>query len=98
MVLIGNKCDLEDERVITRERGEAIAKEFGVRFYETSAKADIGVLEAFDGLVDQVCDRTFAAKELSDKNGTGGRARGASSTQNVNLTGGGAAAKPKSCC
>lgn len=28
MVLVGNKCDLEDERIVTKDQGMAKAKEF----------------------------------------------------------------------
>lgn len=46
-ILIGNKCDMEDKRAITTEQGQALANELGIRFMETSAKANIGVEEAF---------------------------------------------------
>lgn len=37
--IIGNKCDLEEERQVTREEGLAMAKQFGAKvFMETSAK------------------------------------------------------------
>merc|ERR1711862_455807 len=29
MVLVGNKCDLQDQRVITNEQGESLARKFG---------------------------------------------------------------------
>lgn len=37
MVLVGNKCDMEDKRVISQEKGRAFAKEHGMLFIETSA-------------------------------------------------------------
>merc|ERR1740123_2168275 len=46
-MLIGNKCDQTDNRVITRERGQLLADEYNVKFYETSAKTDHNVEEAF---------------------------------------------------
>ncbi|CAG8694835.1 28708_t:CDS:2, partial [Gigaspora margarita] len=48
-ILIGNKCDL----VITKEQGQALADEFGIKFLEVSAKANINVEEAFFTLVSQ---------------------------------------------
>lgn len=45
MILIGNKCDLSDSRVISKERGESLADEYGIKFMETSAKARINVEE-----------------------------------------------------
>jgi len=29
MVLVGNKCDLEDERVVGKDQGQNLAKQFG---------------------------------------------------------------------
>jgi len=46
-MILGNKCDMDDKRVISKEQGEKLAKEYGVKFAETSAKAKIGVEEAF---------------------------------------------------
>lgn len=36
--IIGNKIDLEDLRCVTPQQGENFAKQYGVPFYETSAK------------------------------------------------------------
>ena len=44
MVLVGNKCDLEDERVVGKDQGLNLARQFSnCSFMETSAKAKIGV-------------------------------------------------------
>ena len=37
-VLIGNKCDMEAERVVTRAMGEEFAAIYGIPFLETSCK------------------------------------------------------------
>ena len=39
-VLVGNKCDLADQRVITTEQGEALASKFNAKFIEASAKTN----------------------------------------------------------
>ena len=46
-VLIGNKCDLEEDRAVTTEEGQQLAEEYGVPFFETSAKAGINIAELF---------------------------------------------------
>ena len=38
VILVGNKCDMEDKRVVSKEKGENIAREHNIRFLETSAK------------------------------------------------------------
>ena len=46
-ILIGNKCDLESKKVIDTQTGENLAKEFGMKFFETSAKNGDNVNETF---------------------------------------------------
>lgn len=47
IVLVGNKTDLNDKRQVTTEEGEKKAKDFGVIFIETSAKAGHNVKPLF---------------------------------------------------
>jgi GTPase SAR1 family protein len=52
-VLIGNKSDIEDKRMVSKEKGEELAKFLGCNFYETSAKESINVNEAFNDIIRQ---------------------------------------------
>jgi Ras-related protein Rab-8A len=45
-ILIGNKCDAP--RAVATAQGQAMAKEFGVKFFETSAKSNFQVEEVPD--------------------------------------------------
>ena len=45
MILVGNKCDLEDERVVGKDQGQNLARQWNCAFLETSAKAKINVSE-----------------------------------------------------
>uniref|UniRef100_A0A2K6FZW3 RAP1B, member of RAS oncogene family n=1 Tax=Propithecus coquereli TaxID=379532 RepID=A0A2K6FZW3_PROCO len=48
MILVGNKCDLEDERVVGKEQGENLARQWNnCAFLESSAKSKINVNEIF---------------------------------------------------
>uniref|UniRef100_A0A3Q0R5N8 small monomeric GTPase n=1 Tax=Amphilophus citrinellus TaxID=61819 RepID=A0A3Q0R5N8_AMPCI len=46
-MVLGNKCDVNDKRQVSKERGEKLALEYGIKFMETSAKANINVENAF---------------------------------------------------
>ena len=46
-LLIGNKCDLNDRRVVSTEEGKELADSLGVAYIETSAKTANGVEESF---------------------------------------------------
>jgi len=53
-VLVGNKCDLESDREVPKEKGEELAKEIGCQFMESSAKTKVNVTEAFHELVREI--------------------------------------------
>ncbi|XP_046839834.1 ras-related protein Rap-1b-like [Xenia sp. Carnegie-2017] len=66
MVLAGNKCDLEDERIVGKDQGQALAKQFGnCTFLETSAKTKVNVTEIFFDLVRQINRKTPEVKKPS---------------------------------
>ena len=55
MVLVGNKCDLEDDRVVGKDQGAQLAQQWGQStFMETSARKKINVDEVFFDLVRQI--------------------------------------------
>merc|ERR1711971_912145 len=66
-ILIANKCDCSDERLISTTRGEDVAKEYGIKFYETSAKNDVNVYEAFTTLARDIIAAN--AKETARQRG-----------------------------
>eukprot|EP00012_Vannella_robusta_P009849 CAMPEP_0206193980 /NCGR_PEP_ID=MMETSP0166-20121206/6912_1 /ASSEMBLY_ACC=CAM_ASM_000260 /TAXON_ID=95228 /ORGANISM="Vannella robusta, Strain DIVA3 518/3/11/1/6" /LENGTH=187 /DNA_ID=CAMNT_0053610841 /DNA_START=47 /DNA_END=610 /DNA_ORIENTATION=+ len=66
MVLVGNKSDLIDQRVITNEQGESLARKFGgCTFLEASAKTKSNVDQIFHDLIRQI----NAANPVSDGGG-----------------------------
>ena len=48
MLIVGNKCDLEDERAVGRDQALHLAHQWGVQFMETSAKSVYNVSEVND--------------------------------------------------
>lgn len=68
MVLVGNKCDLEDREVSTEE-GEQLAQEFGgIPYVECSALKSIRCEEAFHEAVREI--RKMDEASANDKNTT----------------------------
>ena len=47
-ILIGNKCDMEDKRVISFRQGSEFANNNGLEYIETSAKENINIHEIFE--------------------------------------------------
>jgi len=56
-ILLGNKCDMEEKRMISTNRGQEIASQNGIKFYETSAKNNININEAFMTLATDILRR-----------------------------------------
>ena len=56
LVLCGNKSDLENERKVSTREAEAWARQRGMIFVETSAKAKIGVQQVFNEMIMKILD------------------------------------------
>ena len=54
IIIIGNKCDLEDQRQVNKEQGEEKAKSNEVAFMETSALSGENLDKAFEKMVNEV--------------------------------------------
>jgi len=54
MILCGNKCDNEKERKISKEEGENLAKNYGIPFFECSAKNNININEMFETMAQKI--------------------------------------------
>jgi len=71
-ILLGNKCDMEEKRMISTNRGQEIAQANGIKFYETSAKTNENIHEAFMTLATDIL-RIQPKKEDEDfRSGHGG--------------------------
>lgn len=55
-VLVGNKVDVEDRKV-TEEEGRRLAAEFGVDYFEVSAKENSNIAEMFLGVGKEIKDK-----------------------------------------
>ena len=52
--IVGNKIDDKQNKVVTKEDGEKMAKEFDLKFFEASAKEDINIAPTFEALVKDI--------------------------------------------
>ncbi|KAG0201441.1 Ras- protein Rap-1A [Mortierella sp. GBA30] len=68
IVLVGNKCDLEDDRKVSQERGKLLSEKWGgIPFYETSARTRINVDEVFYDLVRMINRQNPISKDKAKK-------------------------------
>lgn len=59
ILLLSNKTDLDDERQIGVDELKQKAEELEFLFYETSAKDDIGIKEAFQAVIEKVVNKVY---------------------------------------
>ena len=48
VVIFGNKCDMKEERVVSKEEAQKLADKYKLTYFETSAKEKININEGFE--------------------------------------------------
>ncbi|XP_046381680.1 ras-related protein Rab-8B-like isoform X2 [Haliotis rufescens] len=71
-MILGNKCDMNDRRQVSKEKGEQLAVEHGIKFMETSAKASNNVEEAFFTLARDIKLKMDRKSDASGQSSRGG--------------------------
>ena len=79
-MLLGNKCDMTDRRVVSKERGEQIAINHKIRFLETSAKANINIDKSFYDLAEAILDKVSSSPQYNQDSGGLNVGQGASAS------------------
>ena len=68
-ILVGNKCDLEGQRVVTKEESQELANKWNCSYMEASAKTSNNIQELFLDLIRQINKRQSpSAKTKKEKN------------------------------
>lgn len=96
IMLVGNKVDLEAQRVIDFQEAKAFADENFLPYMETSAKTGFNVEKAFNLLALEALQAKMAEKDRVDEESGG--AGGSGGVRGVALGADDSAAKKKQCC
>lgn len=56
-ILVGNKCDMIHEKQVETKRGQELADDYGIQYFETSAKSNVNVLESFTSIAKDIKQR-----------------------------------------
>ena len=56
LIICGNKIDLNNKRVVTKEEAEKFAQENNIAYAETSASTGEGINELFNTIISNFCD------------------------------------------
>ncbi|KAH9703161.1 ras-related protein RABE1a [Citrus sinensis] len=79
-ILVGNKADMdESKRAVPTSKGQALADEYGIKFFETSAKTNLNVEEVFFSIAKDIKQRlaeSDSKSELMDSENMGDQSSG----------------------
>ncbi|XP_013637659.1 PREDICTED: ras-related protein RABD1 [Brassica oleracea var. oleracea] len=70
-LLIGNKNDMVESKVVSTETGKALADELGIPFLETSAKDSINVEQAFLTIAGEIKKKMGSQPNANNTSGSG---------------------------
>jgi len=71
LILVGNKCDLDDSRAVTQQEAKSMAKRFKCEYKEVSAKSDLNIDELFTSFTKQILDYTELKKTATSAAASG---------------------------
>jgi small GTP-binding protein len=69
MILIGNKVDLAEKRQVSQEKAREFAIQNSILYYETSAKSDLCVTDAFNKLGEKILSKILCGGVCNTPNG-----------------------------
>ncbi|XP_058191439.1 ras-related protein RABD2a-like [Rhododendron vialii] len=81
-LLVGNKCDLTANKVVSYETAKAFADEIGIPFMETSAKDSTNVEQAFMAMAAAIKERMASQPAMNNVKPPGVNIRGQPVAQN----------------
>lgn len=93
-ILVGNKSDWDEKRVISVEQGQALADELGIRYVETSAKTNAQVEDAFFTLARDVKAHLIDTAAVSNSGPDGSSNQG----QGINVGANAGQGTKSNCC
>lgn len=66
-ILVGNKADMdESKRAVPTARGQALADEYGIKFFETSAKTNQNVEQVFFSIAREIKERVVSSDSKAE--------------------------------
>jgi small GTP-binding protein len=71
-ILVGNKCDLEEQRVVSKNESQELSSKWKCSYMEASAKTSTNIQELFLDLIRQINKREGPSTKKGDKKKSSG--------------------------
>lgn len=84
VVLVGNKCDLEDQRQVTTEEAAKKSEVYEAAFCETSAMQAVNIEKVFSIMVEEIAKKMVKKGKEEGKEGDNGVGNAQTKTINLN--------------
>ena len=94
-VIVGNKADLEDERVISYDEGRSFAESRKMMYFETSAKSAFGVDILFESIVKTIVEENNLKQQIQTPDSPVKQIKLSENSESPRK---GQQGKPKKCC
>ena len=98
IALAANKCDLYEQRQVSDEEGEELAKSIGALFASTSAKDDSGINKLFEDIATKILEPDFNFRANGQKNEQEGTESNKDKSKNKVKLNATTEKKKKKCC
>lgn len=66
-ILVGNKLDLEVNRIVSKSDCQKLAEEHGMEYFETSAKENLNIHDSMNFMIEKVIDRLFGKDAVQNE-------------------------------
>lgn len=97
IVLIGNKCDLKENRIVDNEEGQKLAQDNGFPFLETSCKEGTNIEKAVKILVSKILEKKNGESPKGNEDGKTGNNNNGKKDQPFQISKGKKNQKKKKC-
>ena len=66
-ILVGNKCDMEDQRQVDTKQASDLAADLGLEYFETSAKTGLNIDQVVQRMAEKIIESRKPNKDMVEE-------------------------------